>query len=307
MTNEELVTLIQAGVDVQENTSVLWDRMRGIVMGLSRQFATDGLEQNDLVQDAYFSLLEAIRGYNQTTEGSFQALFRFILRRDYVCTRHKNRYARLTSMTKHELSLIMQYKKFENAYQKSHEGHYPTKAEYTEALGITEWKLEQVQRHIRESKVQSFSTPVGAVEGDGTLEDVLADGVDFAETIADELGKEWADRAIWDAVDCLDSVSSRLLRLRYKHEVMVKDIAEELDATPKGLYYMELNALKKLRQDKTVQEAAEIYGYKVSSAEEYNRCVGTERMKNESPVETLVLKHLELKNRLSALKEKMVG
>lgn len=139
------------------------------------------------------------------------------------------------------------------------------------------------------------------------MEDVLADGVDFAETIADELGKEWADRAIWDAVDCLDSVSSRLLRLRYKHEVMVKDIAEELDATPKGLYHMELNALKKLRQDKTVQEAAEIYGYKISSDEAYNRCVGRERMKNESPVETLVLKHLELKNRLSALKEKMVG
>lgn len=84
-------------------------------------------------------------------------------------------------------------------------------------------------------------------------------------------------------------------------------IAEELEATPKGLYFVELNALKKLRKDKTVQEAAEIYGYKISSDETYNRCVGTERMENESPVETLVLKHLELKNRLSALKEKMVG
>lgn len=30
MTNEELVALIQAGVDVQENTSILWGQLLGM-------------------------------------------------------------------------------------------------------------------------------------------------------------------------------------------------------------------------------------------------------------------------------------
>lgn len=209
MTNEELVAMIQAGVDVQENTSILWNQLRGCVMGESKRFATDGLEQKDLVQEAYFSLLEAIKGYEQKPDGSFLTFFRFILRRSYAMIRHKNRYARLTSMTHHELSLIMKYKKFRDGYAKMNNGRYPNDAECMETLGITEWKLKQLQQHIREGTVQSLSTPVGAVDGDETLEDVIADGADFAETINDELGKEWANRAIWDAVDCLDSSSAK--------------------------------------------------------------------------------------------------
>ena len=138
------------------------------------------------------------------------------------------------------------------------------------------------------------------------MEDVIADGVDFAETINDELGKEWANRAIWDAVDCLDSSSAKLLKMRYKEDLMVKDIAERMDASPKGLYFIELNALEKLRTDKTVQEAAEIYGYQMSATDTYNRCIGSKRKWNDSPVEALVLKHLELEDRLSALKKRMV-
>ncbi len=306
MTNEELVALIQAGVDVQENTSILWDQLRGCVMGESKRFATDGLEQKDLVQEAYFSLLEAIKGYEQKPDGSFLTFFRFILRRSYAMIRHKNRYARLTSMTHHELSLIMKYKKFRDSYAKMNDGRYPNDAECMETLGITEWKLKQLQQHIRESTVQSLSTPVGAVDGDETLEDVIADGADFAETINDELGKEWANRAIWDAVDCLDSSSAKLLKMRYKEDLMVKDIAERMDASPKGLYFIELNALEKLRTDKTVQEAAEIYGYQMSATGTYNRCIGSKRKWNDSPVEALVLKHLELEDRLSALKKRMV-
>lgn len=306
MANEELVALIQAGVDVQENTSILWGQLRGCVMGESKRFATDGLEQKDLVQEAYFSLLEAIKGYAQKPDGSFLTFFRFILRRSYAMIRHKNRYARLTSMTHHELSLIMKYKKFRDGYAKMNNGRYPDDAECKETLGITEWKLKQLQQHIRESTVQSLSTPVGAVDGDETLEDVIADGVDFAETINDELGKEWANRAIWDAVDCLDSSSAKLLKMRYKEDLMVKDIAERMDASPKGLYFIELNALEKLRTDKTVQEAAEIYGYQMSATDTYNRCIGSKRKWNDSPVEALVLKHLELEDRLSALKKRMV-
>lgn len=247
-----------------------------------------------------------IKGYEQKPDGSFLTFFRFILRRSYAMIRHKNRYARLTSMTHHELSLIMKYKKFRDGYAKMNNGRYPNDAECMETLGITEWKLKQLQQHIRESTVQSLSTPVGAVDGDETLEDVIADGVDFAETINDELGKEWANRAIWDAVDCLDSSSAKLLKMRYKEDLMVKDIAERMDASPKGLYFIELNALEKLRTDKTVQEAAEIYGYQMSATGTYNRCIGSKRKWNDSPVEALVLKHLELEDRLSALKKRMV-
>lgn len=306
MTNEELVALIQAGKNVEDNTSILWDQLRGIIMGLSKQYATDGLEQKDLVQEAYFSLLEAIKGFNTHAENaSFQALFRFILRRNYATIRNKNRYARLTSMTHHELSLIMQYHKFQSAYKKAHDNRYPTNEEYMEALGITEWKLNQLQTHIQESTIQSLSTPVGASEGDEALEDIVQDGSDFAATIADEMGKDWADRAIWDAVNCLDDNSAMLLTYRYKKGWQVKNIAEKMHATPEGLYCVERNGLKKLRENRLVQEAAEIYGYNLSTTHNYNRCGGDEW--NRSPVEALAIKHLELENRLSALKERMVS
>lgn len=308
MTNEELVALIQAGENVQENISTLWKQVRGIVMGLSKQYATDGLEQKDLVQEAYFALLETIKGFDiHTKNGSFQALFRFVLRRNYAVIRNKNKHARLTSMTHHELSLIMQYDKFQSAYKKSHDNRYPSKEEYMKALGINEWKLSQLQKHIREGKVQSFSTPVGASEGDETLEDIIADDSDFAATIADEMGKDWAARAIWDAVEKLDDNSRIMIKLRYGKGMRLKDVAEKMNATPKGLYYVEQNAMSKLRNNKIVQEAAEVYGYKISATDAYNRCTEDKKGINGSPVEMLVIKHLNLENRLLALKGRMVS
>lgn len=80
-----------------------------------------------------------------------------------------------------------------------------------------------------------------------------------------------------------------------------------MNATPKGLYFVEQSAISKLRKDKLVQEAGVIYGYKLSATDTYNRCVGDEKEWNGSPVEAMAIKHLELENRLKALKERMVS
>ena len=60
MTNEELVALIQAGVDVQENMGQLYQQNRNFIVGIALPYSKS-CELDDLMQEAYFGLENAVQ------------------------------------------------------------------------------------------------------------------------------------------------------------------------------------------------------------------------------------------------------
>lgn len=62
MTNEELVALIQAGVDVQENMAQLYQQNRRFITKIALPYSNT-CELEDLVQEAYFGLEKAAKKF----------------------------------------------------------------------------------------------------------------------------------------------------------------------------------------------------------------------------------------------------
>lgn len=69
MTNEELVEKIQAGIDVQENMGILYEQnyeyIKYLVYPYSKMLETSNVfEIEDLLQESYFSICNAIEKYD---------------------------------------------------------------------------------------------------------------------------------------------------------------------------------------------------------------------------------------------------
>lgn len=62
MTNEELVALIQAGVDVQENMGQLYQQNRNFIVKIVLPYSKS-CEMDDLMQEAYFGLEKAVQRF----------------------------------------------------------------------------------------------------------------------------------------------------------------------------------------------------------------------------------------------------
>ena len=96
MSNEQLVVLIQDGIDEAENMSLLWQQNEGFIGKLALIYAGQA-EMDDLKQEGYLALCEAVRGYDVTREVPFLSYASFWLKtrmRRYV---DQNKPVRLPS------------------------------------------------------------------------------------------------------------------------------------------------------------------------------------------------------------------
>lgn len=86
MDNEELVTAIRNGVDRQNNMERLYLQNKGVMLKIARKYAAFA-DIDDLMQEAYFALDNAVNTYDNTCGAKFTtylsyhlkgAFFRFI-------------------------------------------------------------------------------------------------------------------------------------------------------------------------------------------------------------------------------------
>ena len=64
MSNEQLAVRIKAGIDTGENMEQLWQQVKDYVAMLARKYKGQA-EQEDLIQEGYLALYDAIDGFWQ--------------------------------------------------------------------------------------------------------------------------------------------------------------------------------------------------------------------------------------------------
>lgn len=147
MTNEELVALIQAGVDVQSNMGQLWTQNRKFIIKIALPYSKS-CELEDLIQEAYFGLEKAVEKYD--TEKGFQ----FLTYAEHWIRQEIHRYCqnsgRLKRVPVHWIEQISKYQKFRSDYQ-AITGSEPVDEEYCIFLNISPNKLKELRGYMVES------------------------------------------------------------------------------------------------------------------------------------------------------------
>lgn len=257
MDNEQLVARIQGGDNGAENMLQLWKQNKGFIAMIARRYSA-GAEMEDLEQEGYIALCEAVRHYDPDRGMSFIGYAAFwIKRRMRICADNR-RTVRLSFNAGDE---VRRYQKLMREYRQEY-GCEPSDRELCGFLYVSREKLDQIRKAAQMGNIRSLDEPVQGLEGDINIGDTVPSGEDMEEDVIRRLDRERMSREIWLAVDQLPGDQPAVLRMIYG-DGMTRIKAGEVLGYGNGKVGIEerraLNALRKPHRCKKFRAYFEEY------------------------------------------------
>lgn len=243
LNNEQLVARIMAGDNETENMLQLWRQNTGFIEMLARRYSA-GAEMEDLEQEGYIGLHEAVENYDPGRGMSFISYAAFYIKRRMRICADNNRTVRLSLNAGDE---VRQYQKIMKQYRQEY-GREPSDRELCSFLYVDQEKLDRIRKAAQMGNIRSLSEPMPGMDEDITLGDSIASGEDMEEDTIRGLDKECMKRELWIAVDDLPSDQTAAIQLRYIDGLTLEKTGQALGVNRERVRQLEHKAMRTLRQ-----------------------------------------------------------
>lgn len=292
MSNEQIVDEVQNGVNVEDNMLQLWQQNKGFIYKTAKKYSQYA-EMDDLLQEGYLGLCEAVKHYEPEQETTFLRYASFWIKQQmYRYVENCCSVIRISSGTRAE---VLRYKKIYAEYRKQY-GKDPTDREIRAFLGVSLESLENVKKALRISKIESLSNPMAGKEDELLLSDMVASDEDVEETVIEQLDKEQMRKELWKNVDSLPEEQGELLRKRYQNKMTLKEIGWQLGVSIERTRQISEKALRAMRMPKRSKKLRKYYEIYLSAASSHHVGVQQFQCTWESEVERDVLRKYEYLN-----------
>ena len=242
-TNECIVAAVQAGDNEAENMLQLWQQNKGFIAMIARRYSA-GAEMEDLEQEGYIALCEAVQHYEPERGMSFIGYAAFwIKRRMRICV-DNSRTVRLSFNAGDE---VWQYQKIMREYRQEY-GCDPSDWELCGFLYVSREKLDRIRKVAQMGNIRSLDEPVQGMDGDISIGDTVPSGADMEENTIREIDKEQMKRELWLAVDQLPGDLPAAVRLRYENGLTLEKTGQALGVNRERARQLESKAMRILRQ-----------------------------------------------------------
>lgn len=244
ISNEQLVADIQSGINVEQNKVLLWEQNQGIIHKLAKKYSScSSAEYDDLVQESYFALDEAVKHYDPDSEALFFTYAIFWIKQ--VMVRYCQGSSGSVKISEQSLDNLRRYNRFVNAFFLNI-GRKPTDAEICSYLNITGRTLANIQKAGRMGQIKSLDEPVN--EDDVTLGDLVPDSCSIEEGVLDAVEYEELQQTLWPMVEELPELLGDVLKLRYRKGATIQETSDMLGITYNKARTAEQDALRALRR-----------------------------------------------------------
>ena len=248
MTNEQLVELLQMGVDVKKNMESLYQQNKTIITKICKPYAqTEPLE--DLLQQSYFGLVEAVRRYDASAGYKFMSYSQYWIEqsiRKYLISS-----GRLIKIPSYMNNLIFRYRRFLSAYGADHAGLLPSDEEIRQELGIDRKQLNDLKRYVLYNDVRSIDSPIDESAGENTLQDYIASPDNMEESVIDEIYRLEMQDAVREAMKiALTEPEQDTIKAYYWHNETLASIADHKNITKERVRQQLAQAQRKLSRGK---------------------------------------------------------
>ncbi|MCR5594810.1 MAG: sigma-70 family RNA polymerase sigma factor [Lachnospiraceae bacterium] len=240
MKNEELVELIRSGKDEKDNLEALYKQNMGFIWQQTARYQGT-YEADDLMQEAFFTMYDAIMSYDPERSAFIHWLG--------YCIQYKMPQ-QLLKLNDVKMPVAMQmrfysYKNFRNKFKQDH-GHSPTDQECIEALDISDKDMKKLKRIEKLLAKEYLSETIG--EGI-TLEEAIADESDLYQIIEDEIDHDTYMKWINEAMKGLSDRQKTVVNLRMSGKTYA-EICEQLSIKHRqSAQQTEKSGLRKIRDN----------------------------------------------------------
>lgn len=269
MSNEELVYLIKSGVNVADNMLQLWKQTEAFIYSIAKKYNSFA-EKDDLIQEGYLALYDAVDGYDQRRCGSFV---------HYAAFHIQNRMRRFIfgncrmHIPEGLQEKIRNYEKAVQRFQLQH-GRTPSREEITAYIEISEEQLEKLLNVREKYKIGSLDVVAGESEED-TVGSFVSSGEDITEQVIEAEQNRQLAEIIWPMVDALEKEQATVIRIRYRNNLTKPQVGEILGIGKQEVANIEKKALSILRRPRNISRLEKFLPEYEEARAYHGRGVGT--------------------------------
>ena len=287
MTNEQIVDEIRKGYSVTNNMQWLYQRN----LPLIKQFIKPYLayeELEDLLQEAYFGLWEAVQRYETSENVLFMTYAEFWIRN--AVRKHIEKCGAVIRLPGNIKQNIMRYKKCVQRLTQEHSAT-PTDEEIADYMNVDISEIEKYKLYAQ--SVFSIDTPVYD-DTETTIRDSLQSEYDLENDIVDKVYKEHSKSELWGIVERHTiERENHIIREHFLYNKPISEIAREENLTARRVRFIKDNALRRLRYGKAKRELLE--KFEIAECGIYRGGYGRYSEHNfTSTVEDIVLRRAEI-------------
>lgn len=261
MTNEEIVKLIQSGVNPRDNTQLLYEQNIGFINSIAKHYgyvcrvqnpytATSVIEYPELLQEAFIGLCNAVKRYDDSMGCTFLTYAAHWIRQ--AIARFLENCGRTIRIPPHMQPLIGQYNKIQSHFMGKY-GRNATAIEIADILYLSVKDIEKLEKYMFQSSAPiSLDTPLTADdESDITIADSIADkSINIEEQVIEEIVNEEVS-GVWTEIErVLKNPTMRdVIIYRFRDHMTLNEIADRIGMTSESVRHYESKGLRRLRSD----------------------------------------------------------
>ena len=244
MSNEELVEQIRNGYHVTENMQALYENNLSLIKKFIKPYTYYESEE-DLLQEAYFGLWEAVRYYESSEHVLFLTYARYWIRQGIQrYMENSGSTLRISSVYRQKMA---RYKKTVREYEQTY-GHAPTDEEVAAYSQMSLSEIQKIRMYM--SEIVSLDAPIKGDE-ELTLSETVADDFSLEDEAVDKIFNEYQQNELWRIVEhYTDSRQEQIIRGYYREGKTLSQIASEFGISLERVRQYRAAGLRQLQKVK---------------------------------------------------------
>lgn len=243
MTNEEILIKIKNSENSKEYLQMLYDNNLPSIKAICRKY-TPYCEMDDLLQESFFGLLEAVSNYDSFKEVKFWTYCSWWIRQAVIRYVEKNATCLYIPINFQES--IWRYKKCISEHEKNN-GKTPNRQEIAKIMGISIKKVAELERMSQ--PITSMDMPIE--NGENSLCDVIVGANDTETEVIEDIHEQQIKKILWSCVDNVtDEKENYVLKEYFVNGKAISKIAEELGLSSSRVRCIKEKALQKMSRTK---------------------------------------------------------
>lgn len=241
MTNEQIVSEIRNGFSVTDNMQTLYEMNLPLIRVFIKPYtAYEPME--DLLQEAYFGLWEAVHHYEVAENVLFMTYARFWIKQAVI--RYIEKCGSVVRYPSHTRQRMICCNKAVHELEQEF-GRTPTDKEVADRMGISVGLLSELKKQMQ--GVVSLDTPI--TDDDSlTLADTVQADLNLENEALDKIYDEHSKSELWGIVEHYTSINeNEVIRLYYAHNKSLRQVAKELGISAERVRTIKENGLRRLR------------------------------------------------------------
>ena len=256
MTNEQLIEQIRTGQGTKEAIEKLYLQNQGIVWKTAREIAGKFADsesrrkdlQQELMQEAYFGLLEAVNRWEPDRGSLFISYALYWIRLSmtrYCYTAINSVYVPESRQTQ-----IRKYKRLISEYRKQTGRELPDK-EAARIMKIDLSTIESIKEAAQIMKPTSIDQTIKTdSDNKTTIAETIKDSRNQYDDLIDDLTRQELAAVIWPMVDSLPQQQAYIIRQYYQCGKSISEISKETGKAISNLHGARRNGLDSLKYHK---------------------------------------------------------